>query len=108
MSLFDFSLTFSFFFVACSYFVYHRSVDAIMGTLLFWILASLTSVLSLIPFGTIIQFIVLFFIIKPLVFKFTGLSPTWLTTGIIVLPLAFGSIYCLRNTRRFLIEIKKL
>lgn len=83
------------YFIAFGYFVY-GGFDGVFGILLLCLLYSVSILLSFIPlFGFLIHGLVMYFVISPWVFDYTGLHDTWLTATIFWIYIILGAFITL-------------
>ncbi len=95
-------------FTIMAYFVYERSISAMLGMLLLVIGSGITSILSLIPiFGIFISYYINIAYTYPTVMQFTGLTPTWLTTLLLGCHTIIGVILTLITSIALIHLIKK-
>jgi fructose-specific phosphotransferase system IIC component len=80
---------------ALGYFVYN-GLTGTFAMIILSILYGLATFLSLIPFvGVILQGLLMYFLITPWVFEFTGITATWLTLLVFWIDIIFGCIITL-------------
>jgi len=81
-------------FSVLAYFVYGNSISAMLGMLLLVIGSALTTLLSLIPFvGVIIAYFANTVYTYPTIMHFVGITPTWLTTLLLVFHSVIGVVF---------------
>jgi fructose-specific phosphotransferase system IIC component len=80
---------------ALGYFVYN-GLAGTFAMIILSILYGLATILAFIPFiGVILQGLLMYFLITPWVFEFTGITATWLTVLVFWIDIIFGCIITL-------------
>ena len=90
---------------ALGYFVYN-GLTGVFAMIILGVLFGLVILLASIPFvGVVIQGLVMYFLIQPWVFDFTGITGTWLTSLIFWIDIIFGCIITLVMTLFVWVEL---
>lgn len=86
--------------VALAYFVYGRTLDAVFGMVILTIVTTFPIILvSIIPFaGVFLALSMATGYLYPLVFGFTGLTATWVTTLLLTIQIIIGAIVTMAAT----------
>lgn len=91
-----------------AYFVYEKSISAMLGMFLLVLGSGVTTLLSLIPiFGIFITYYINTSYTYPTIMQFTGLTPTWLTTSLLIFHTIIGVILTLVTSFVIIAFIKK-